>query len=106
MRPRFSFSVVVLALTLAIVVGTAVFGFLPESVVPSAAWANPERAIAAMIGQVLAIVAIGSLAGALGWAALFLFKLDGWHRMERAAFLPYHYGGRNPFDTSDWRVSR
>ena len=106
MRPRFSLQVVVLAMTLAIVVGTAVFGFLAQSVVPYSTWANPERAIAAMIGQVLAIVALGSLAGTLGWAAMFVLKLDGWHRLEKTAFLPYHYGGRSPWDTSDWNASR
>ena len=102
MRPRFSLPVVALALTLATVVGTAVFGFLAASVTSSAAWSNPERAIAAMIGQVLTVVAFGSLAGALGWASMFALRLDGWHRLEKTAFSFHNYGGRSPFDTSDW----
>ena len=106
MRPRFSLSVIALAMSLAIAVGTAVFGCLAASVAPSVAWTNPERAIASMLGQVLSVVALGSAAGAVGWLLFFLSRRDGWHRMEWIAFLPFNYGGRNPFDTGDWSNSR
>jgi hypothetical protein len=55
---------------------------------------------------VLAVVALGSLAGIAGWLGLFLTKRDGWHRMESLAFLPFNYGGRSPFDPSDWKTSK
>jgi ABC-type transport system involved in cytochrome c biogenesis permease subunit len=100
MRPRFSFSVTVLALTAAIVVGTAVFGFLAPAVPAQRLAAS--HALASVIFQLLAFFVVSAGAGILGWVAVYCLKRDGWHRLEWVAFLPLNYGGTSPFDTSGW----
>ena len=109
MRERFSLPVVVLALTVAIVAGVAVMGFLgsavrdhqPDLLAPATA-----NALSQLGKLVFAVLAAGAVAGALGWCALFCLGRDGSHRMEWVAFLPYNYGGRSPFDTSDWTARK
>lgn len=106
MHPRFSLPVTVLALSLATVIGTAVIGFLGAAVQNTQTQLlAPTRAMAvgAVLEPVFFIVLLGAVAGVLGWAALFSCRRDGFHRIEYTAMMPFNYGGKSPFDTSDWR---
>lgn len=104
MRPRFSFGITVLALAIAVVVGTAVFGSLAPAI--SAQRLAAPHALAWIASQLLAFFAVSMGIGVLGWAAAYWLRRDGWHRMEWVAFLPCNYGGRSPFDTSGWKRSQ
>ena len=98
-----------LALVLAVVVGTAMLGFLGAAVSDTQGQLltpTPASALGRFLAPVLMVVLLGALAGALGWLGLFLSGRDGFHRMEWVALLPFNYGGRSPFDTSDWHVSK
>ncbi len=106
MAPRFSVSVIALAVVLAVVMLVAVIGFFgavahddnPDLLAPVTASALGE------LGKlVFAVLLASAVAGVLGWLALFGLRRDGSHRLEWVAFLPANYGGRSPFDTSDRR---
>lgn len=99
MHPRFSSPVVVLALALAVVVGTVVLGTLGSAVSNSPS-TSTTLLTSIIMRQMLTILGLSAIAGVLGWFLLFWLRRDGFHRMEWVALLPFNYGGRNPFDIS------
>jgi hypothetical protein len=102
MRSRFSLPVVCLAITVAIIGGLVIFAPLAAASPASPAWIP----VTALAKQVFAILALSWIAGILGWVATFSMHKDGWHRMEWTAFLPFNYGGHNPFDPEAFRKTR
>jgi uncharacterized membrane protein YwaF len=105
MRTRFSLPVVSLALTLAVVLGTALMGLIGAAVLDTdRQWlhTSPVTALGTFLSPVFSILVLSAAVGALGWTVLFLLHRDGFHRLEWTAFRPFNYGGRSPFDISWW----
>jgi hypothetical protein len=100
MRSPFSLPVVCLALTVAVMVGLVALASFAAAAPAGSPVLVP---VTAMAKQVFAILALSWIAGTLGWIAAFGLHKDGWHRMEWTAFLPFNYGGRNPFDPEAFR---
>ena len=102
MSPRFSLLALFLTITVGLVAGGAVFGFLATSFYDAPASAMVPAVSAAMarvLGPVFGLLLFSAAAGALGWLVAYYLRLDGVHRLEWVAFLPRNYGGRSPFAT-------
>jgi len=101
MRPRFSLLCIVLALMILALLGGAVLGYLGSTY-----YETSTRVMVAQTAGVLRyvlqsateLIALGVLAGGMGWLIMFAMRRDGWHRMERVTLMPQDYPGAPRFD--------
>ena len=100
MHSRFNLPVVSLAVCVAVIAAVAVLGSSASGLA-----GGHVMSVTVLAKQVFAILVLSWIAGAIGWATVFMFRRDGWHRMEWTAFLPFNYGGRSPFSTSPFTTT-